>query len=498
MDLFLGLDVGTTACKAVVYDAAGAPVSAAERGGYAVHRAEPNWAEQDAADWWRAAQACLSDVVAALPGGSRIAAIGLAGQWSQLFVDHDGRPVGRAIIWQDGRADREAADLSTVDAATWREWQGADLPQGAATPPARLLWLRRHRPEMIAPGVRMLQAKDWVAYRLTDRVATDLTSAVWIVNQRTGRIDPGLAGLLGVDERLLPPLHRPYDVMGAVTAAAANEIGIPPGTPVIAGWIDTWAGILGTGLGIDSCAFDLAGTSEAVGIAGPSPVGAAHGLLDVPLDGATDVVYGLTNAGADSFRWAAESLYPETSLKTGFARMEGEAATASAADGGLIFLPYLTGERSPVWDPAVRGAFVGLDRAHTRAHLARAVYEGLAFCVRQLLDGAAAATGVTPKAMRVSGGGATSSLANQIKADAAGIRVETVDAPDAGTLGAAMLAAIGSGRHSDYAAAIAAMVRVGNVYLPNPKRHAELAAAYDLYGDLYAALAPLSRRREVG
>jgi xylulokinase len=493
VDLYLGVDVGTTACKAGLYDAAGSLIYEARSAGYPVHRPRMSWAEQDADDWWRAARTCLAEAAAAVPAGARVAAVGLAGAWGQLFVGADGRPTGPALIWQDGRAETEAAELSDVDADSWREWLGAELPRGAATPPPRLRWLRRHRPEMLGPGVRMLQAKDWVAYQLTGEVGTDVTSTMWLVNQRTGTFDARYAQFLGVDPSLIPATYRPYQVIGEVTATASEATGLAARTPVVAGWIDTWAGILGTGLGLDGCAFDLAGTSEAVGIAGAPPHTAPTGLLDVPLDEHTDVVYGLTNAGADSFRWAAEALYGERAVEAAYPVMEAHAATARAGVDGLIFLPYLTGERSPVWDPAVRATFVGIDRAHRRAHLARAVYEGLAFCVRQLLDTAVEATGATCRALRTSGGGAESALANQIKADVTGIPVQTVAVPDAGTLGAAMLAAIGAGRYPDYPAAIAAMLRLGRMYEPDPAQHDALGDAYQTYRGLYAAIAAHSQ-----
>jgi xylulokinase len=291
-------------------------------------------------------------------------------------------------------------------------------------------------------------------------------------------------------------LHRPYEIVGAVTAAAAEQTGLSSGTPVVAGWIDTWAGILGSGLGLDGRAFDLAGTSEAVGLAGPGPAATPDGLLGVPLDERLDMVYALTNAGADCFRWAAECLYPDLPLAEAYHTMEREAGAAPAGESGLVFLPYLAGERSPVWDAGVRATFVGVDREHTRAHLARAVYEGLAFCVRQLLDAAGAATGVQPVALRVSGGGGQSALANQAKADVTGLPVETVAVPDAGTLGAAMLAAIGVGAYPDYRTAVAGMVRPGRIFEPDAARHEALSTAYTTYEALYPALHRHSRRRE--
>jgi xylulokinase len=496
VDLFIGLDVGTTTAKCELYDATGRPVADARSADYAISRPRPSWAEQDAADWWTATRACLSATVAAAPAGSRIAAVGVAGQFSQLLTGAEGNPVAPAVLWQDGRAEAEAAELSRVDADVRRGWLGADLPMEAATPAARLLWFHRHRPELLGPGTRLLQPKDWVAHRLTGVLASDVTSALWVVDQRTGTLDPEYAELLGIGPELLPPLHRPYEVIGEVTRSAATQTGLPAGTPVVAGWIDTWAGILGTGLGLDRRAFDLAGTSEAVGLASPPPASRPAGLLDVPLDEHLDVVYALTNAGADSYRWAAECLYTDAAVHDGYRHMEREAAAVRAGEDGLVFLPYLAGERSPVWDAGVRAAFVGLDRDHTRAHLTRAVYEGLAFCVRQLLDAACEATGVTPVALRVSGGGGRSPLANQVKADVTGLPVETVAVPDAGTLGAAMLAAIGAGAYSGYADAVAGMVRPGRVFEPDGARHDALDDAYATYRALYSALRHHSRRRE--
>jgi xylulokinase len=234
---------------------------------------------------------------------------------------------------------------------------------------------------------------------------------------------------------------------------------------------------------------DVTGTSEIVGLAAPAPLADARGLLSVPLREGLSVVYGLTVAGGDSLRWFVEAFIDPDAGPDGFSTFEQEAAGAPAGAGGLVFLPYLLGERSPVWDERVRGAFARIDRAHRRPHFARAVVEGLGHCVRHLLELGEAVGGVPAATLRACGGGARSALVNQVKADILQRPVETLEVPEAGTLGAAMLAAIGCGLFADTAEAAVRMVRPARRFLPDPA----LAALYDAAHLRYRALYPAFR-----
>ena len=489
MALLLGIDVGTTSCKAAVFDVDGRQISEGASGGYPVRFGADGSAEQDAGAFWRAARQAVRAALASLGSRPPIIGVGLSGAWTSVFA-RDGVPLDLAITWQDARATAEAAWLAAeVGAAQMDAWLGIALPISAALPPARLLWLRRHRPDLLDGQVRMAQAKDLVAWHLTGEWATDHVSSICLVNPHTRRIAPGLAAVLGLsDTKLLPPLHAPPDIIGQVTDSAASATGLPVGVPVACGIVDSWASMLGAGLGAPGIACDVTGTSEIVGLAAPAPRPDARGLLSVPLREGLSVVYGLTAAGGDSLTWFVEAFIDPDAGPDGFTAFEREAAGAPAGTGGLLFLPYLLGERSPVWDERVRGAFVQVGRGHRRPHFARAVVEGLGHCVRHLLELAETVGGVPAATLRACGGGARSALVNQVKADILQRPVETLEVAEAGTLGAAMLAAIGCGLIADTAECAARMVRPARRFLPDPARAALYDAAHRRYRALYPAL----------
>ena len=492
MALLLGVDIGTTVCKATVFDGDGRVMSAGASGGCPVRFGADGSAEQDSRDFWPAAREAIGQAIgqamAALGARPPVVAVGLTGAWTSVFA-RAGEPLDLAITWQDARATAEAADLAReVGTERMAAWLGLDLPISAALPPARLLWLRRHRPDLLAPGMSMAQAKDLVGWHLTGRWATDLVSAVCLVDPRTRRIAPELAARLGVTEALLPGLREPTDIIGHVTAAAAAATGLAAGIPVVCGIVDSWASMFGAGLGAPGVACDVAGTSGIVGLTAPAPRADARGLISVPLRPGLSVLYGLTTASGDSLRWCVEAFYDPEAGDAAFASFEREAAGAPAGAAGLLFLHYLLGERSPVWDELVRGAFVHIDRAHRRREFARAVIEGVAHAARQILTLAESVGGVRADVLRCCGGGARSALVNQIKADLLQRPVETLQVAETGTLGAAMLAAVGAGHVGGLAEAAARMVRPARRFRPDPAAAALYDAAHRRYLALYPSL----------
>jgi sugar (pentulose or hexulose) kinase len=340
----------------------------------------------------------------------------------------------------------------------------------------------------MAGGHRLVQPKDLVNLRLTGVLATDVTSCMGVMNLLTRRIEPGLRDLIGLPDGLLPPAFEPFAPIGRVSAAAAGETGLPAGIPVVAGWIDAYASKLGTGLGSAGQAFDVAGTAEIVGVAGREPAADLQGLLAIPLYGDLWSVYGLTNTGSDSLRWFVEAFIDRALGGDAFATFEREARAVPAGADGLLFLPYIFGERSPVWDEDMRGLFCGIDRSHGRGHFARAVMEGVGHSVRQLIDRARLVGKAAPDRIRASGGGTRNALVNQIKADITGLPLETLKVNETGALGSAMLAAIGIGLARDYADAVNRMVHADRLYQPDPAKREVYARAHRRYAQLYPAI----------
>jgi xylulokinase len=343
----------------------------------------------------------------------------------------------------------------------------------------------------------MFQPKDYVNYRLTGAVATDHTSNLGLVNIATRVPDEEFLALLGVSPALLPIAFEPFEPIGTVSAAAAQETGLEVGTPVVAGWIDAFANILGSGIRGPLEAFDIAGTSEIVGLAATivDYENLHPGILALPLYGNLAAIYGLTNNGADAVTWFAEGFgYGDEGAQ--MENLDQDIALAPAGSDGLVFLPYLSGERSPVWDEKATGLLMGCRRSQMRAHFARAVVEGIGLSTRQILELCAAAARGNPAVVRVSGGGARSTQINQIKSDILGAPVAEMAVLETAALGAAMLAAIGCGEKQNYETAAAEMAREARRFEPRWQYHDVYEEAYAKYLALYPALTSI--RRAVG
>jgi xylulokinase len=479
----VGLDLGTSAVKAGLFDEAGQLLGMARRS-YPLYAPQPGWAEQDPGDWWQAVRETLREALAGWEA-EPIAALGLSGQApGHVLVTADGTALGRAIGWSDRRAAAEAAWLAErISAELARTWTGYPFVSGAEQPPARLRWLQTHRAEDWRRCAAVVQPKDYVALKLTGRIATDRNSAYSLAHAETGEYHPAYLALLDIEPEKMPPVLPPTAVVGAVTPQAAAATGLPAGTPVVIGTIDAWCDILGCG-GVVGCAVDVAGTSEVVALVNDRPVD-GDGVFAQPLAEGLYWVGGPMQMGGAALEWLAHGFYGGAAE---IAHIEAEASAVPAGADGLLFLPYLRGERAPVWDEAARGAFVGLTDRHGRAHCARAVYEGVAFAVWDLLQRCLAATGTHPALLRVSGGGARSALWNQIKADITGLAVQPMAVLDGACLGAAMLAAVAVGAFPTVAGAATTMAHPAATFVPRAEHAAGYGALFPLWRDLYPRL----------
>jgi len=493
--LFVGLDLGTSAVKVGLFDAAGHTLHLA-RAPYPLYTPQPRWVEQEPLDWWEAACAALRETVEGI-APNEIAAVGLSGQApGHVLVTADGTPLGRAIIWSDQRAGAEAAWLAEhITPEQAREWTGSPSIADVTQPPARLLWLKSHRPEDWAHGAGVTQPKDWIALRLTGQIATDHQSGYCLSNPQTKRYHAEYLQTLGIATEKMPPLLAPTDIVGRVTVEAAAATGLQAGTPVVAGTIDAWCDIIGCGGASPGQAVDVSGTSEVIALISNHPLQEtaaaspqASGVFGAHLLEDLYWVGGPMQGGGGTLLWWARGFYGE---QPDLQQLAGEASAMPLGADGLLFLPYLRGERAPVWDDRARGAFVGLTDRHTRAHCARAVYEGIAFAVRDILERSQVATGLCAETLHVSGGASRSTLWNQIKADVTGLTVQQGAVYDAACLGAAMLAAIGVRTYSGLAAAAAAMVHPSTVFVPEPVAVARYNELFGTWRQLYPALRSL-------
>lgn len=473
----LGIDLGTTSVKAAVFDDDGVRVAAA-RSTHPTARPAPGHAEQHPDDWWSG----LTEVLGALgPALAGVTAVGLCAQVdTHLFVDGAGTPVHPAITWQDGRCGAVAATLterlSSADRARRRGGIGTVDASHAA---ARAAWLAEHRSDAWARARRVLAPKDWLLERLTGTAVADPLSSTGLLDP-DGRY-PEWLDLLVPGLRSMPaPLADPASVAGETTGAG----GLPAGLPVAVGTMDAWAALLGGGIAAPGDAIDIAGTSEVLALAA-TPGGGAPGIVTFPSWRGLHVHAGPTQAGGDALTWASAVL--------GVAPAELLARAAGAEPGRVLFLPQLAGERAPLWDPDLRGHWLGASFATGSAELGRAVLEGVAHAARHVLGPLESAAGCRPESIAACGGGAASDLWCQIKADVLDRPLRRTAERDAGVLGAAMLAALATGRAASVGELAGRMVRVDREFTPDPRTRGRLDDAHGRYLAAQRALAPLFR-----
>jgi xylulokinase len=493
----LGIDASTTATKAVLVDETGAVLGvAASEYGFEVPR--PGWSEQSPDLWWDGAGAAIRSVLASTGvAGDDVVAIGLTGQMHGLVLLDEADAVLRpAILWND---QRTAAECDAIRAAVGPERlieiTGNDALTGFTAP--KLVWVRDHEPEVWGRVAHVLLPKDYVRLRLTGEYAMDKADGAGTILFDLAVRDwsPEVLAALEIDPAWMPPTFEGPVVTGVVTAEAASATGLRVGTPVVAGGGDQAANAVGVGV-IDPGSMALSlGTSGVVFAATDRPLHEPRGIVHAfchAVPGRWHMMSVMLSA-AGSLRWFRDALAPGMD----FADLVAPAAEVPPGSDGLLFLPYLTGERSPHPDPLARGAFVGLTVTHDRRHLTRAVLEGVAFGLRDGLDLMTAAGLPAPDQIRASGGGTASPLWRQILADVLGAEIATVDTAEGAAYGAALLAAVGAGWYATVEAAAASLVTATPVAAPGPdtSRYAE---AHATFRTLYPALAPIFHGTSTG
>jgi xylulokinase len=467
----LGLDLGTTEVKAGLVTADGR-LLALTRAGYGQDPPGPHgWAEQDPGAWWSAVIGAVRGLH--LTDTTEIAAIGVDGHGPTLVaVDARGEATRPAITFLDTRSSAEADELSAATGV--RGWALGGLPAA--------LWLERNEP-LVATDTRWyLTTWEWLALRLSGTAASPLVPDQLVP-------DRALVASAGVPAVRLPAQARTGDVVGALTDAAADALGLRAGIPVVGGTVDAFASYLGAGLLEPGDAYDPGGAAGGFGVYWDRRLEITGGYVTpAPLAGLFSVGAAMATTGR-ALDWYRDRILGDT---VSTAVLLDEAAATPPGAEGLVFLPYLAGERSPIWDPEARGVLAGLTLGHGRGHVARAIVEASALAIRHVAVPMLAA-GVRVTEMRVCGGPARSGFWNQVKADVTGFRVAVPAMLETAVLGSAILAAVGVGLHATLPDAIAAMTRIEARIEPNP----ELAGVYDrlfeAYRALYPATAPILR-----
>jgi xylulokinase len=486
----LGVDVSTTATKAILVDEAGevAGVGAAEYD-YAVPR--PLWSEQDPQLWWDGAQVAIRGALTnAGVAGSDVAAVGLAGQMhGAVLLDEDDRPLRPAILWNDQRTAAECDEIrERVGAARLIDLTGNDALTGFTAP--KLLWVRHNEPDVWRRTAHIGLPKDFVRHRLTGDHAVDRAdgAGTLLFDLRARNWSAEVLSALEIDPDRLPRSVEGPEVTGAVSPAAASATGLAAGTPVVGGGGDQAANGVGVGAVEAGIVALSLGTSGVVFAATDRPLVEPEGRVHAFCHAVPDRwhLMSVMLSAAGSLRWFRDALAPGEPYEA----LDAEAETVPPGSDGLVFLPYLSGERSPHPDPRARGAFVGLTVAHDRRHLGRAVLEGVAFGLRDGLD-QIVSTGVpAPRQVRASGGGIASPVWRQILADVLDAEIATVSTTEGAAFGAAMLAAVGAGWFARVEEAVDWAVHVRPVAEPGQEASA-YAEALERYRALYPALRPI-------
>ena len=485
--IVLGIDLGTTRTKVGLISTDGRPIGFARAEHVTDVDPATGRAEQDPEAWWAGLGAAVREAVGSATGKDAERARGSAaidpiaicvvGHGPSLTaVDAQGRPVRPTMTWLDSRARAEQAELE--EATGLRGWALGVLPA--------VRWLERHEPDAAARATWYLNSWEALALRLSGRAATTLVPG--------GRSVPRdeLAGT-GLNLARVAPEASAGTVLGLLTQDAASHLGLRAGIPVVAGLVDAFASFHGARMLEAGDAIDVGGAAGGFGVYSPRPIEVGGGFTTpAPLPGLHSVGGAMAATGA-SLDWLAQDVL---SSSVSIAELIDEAAAIEPGADGLLFLPYLAGERSPIWDPTARGAFVGLTLRHGRAHLARVVLEAAALAIRHVAEPMLAA-GIEVGAMRACGGPARSAAWNQIKADVTGFTVEVPAARETATVGAGIVAAVGVGAHPDLPSAIRAMTSIDRRFEPDPERQGIYDRVYEAYVGLHPAIAPvLARGRE--
>ena len=491
--LFLGLDVGTSGVKAILVRPAGDVVASAGSP-LTLSTPRPGWAEQDPEDWWSACVTAIRAVLAQRPKEA-VAAVGISGQMhSSVFLDRGGQVIRPALLWCDGRTTAQCAEITRRSGgeAMLRDWVCNPALEGFTLP--KILWLRECEPQAYARLATVLLAKDFVRYRLSGELATEPSDAsgTLMFDPVHMRWSDDLLAAVDVPRELLPTVGGSAEVLGRVTRAAAEVTGLAVGTPIVGGGADNACGAAGVGVVRQGEAVASWGTSGTV----LAPT--AEPLVDPGLRAHTFChvapglwyVMGVVLSAGGAFAWYREQFARDLADSSdASALLNEEAASVPPGAAGVTFLPYLQGERTPHRDASARGAFLGLTLAHTRAHLTRAVLEGICFALRDsvsLLE----SLGLAPAELLLTGGGARSAFVRQLQADVYGRPVATVNREEGPAYGAALLAAVGAGAYPDLTTAVAATVSRAKAEAPRAEEHRAYNEAYARFRAAITAARP--------
>lgn len=488
--LFLGIDVSTTSVKALLMDERGMVVSTAVTE-QDFDSPQPLWAEQDPAMWWTNTQRSIRAVLQqAGVTGEQVTAVGMTGQMHGLvLLDAQGNVLRPSILWNDQRTAAQCDEITQrVGAQRLIDITGNKALTGFTAP--KILWVRENEPEVYARTAHILLPKDYVRWCMTGEFAVDKADGAGTIlfDLKLRDWSPDVLAALDIPREWLPKTYEGPEVTGVITPAAAEATGLKAGTPVMGGGGDQAAQAVGVGAIRPGILALTLGTSGVVFASTGSPFVEKEGRLHAFCHSVPNTwhLMGVMLSAAGSLKWYRDTLAPGTAYDA----LLAPTAAVPAGCEGLVFLPYLTGERTPYPDPLARGAFVGLTVRHSAAHMTRAVLEGVAFGLRDSLELVLGAGLGAVDQVRASGGGIKSPIWRQILADVMGVELVTVNTTEGAAYGSALLAGVGSGVWSSVAEACDATIQVTSTTTPQPAGVAAYQKVYPLYQMLYPQLKP--------
>ena len=488
---WLGVDVGTGGSRAILLDSRGAAAAAVSVPHREMVMPQPLWAEQDPGDWADAALAAISTALTAAGiSGEQVRGVGVSGQMHGLVIlDRHHQVIRPALIWCDQRSQPQVDGVNQhLGPAKMLELTANPVLTGFTLP--KLLWVRDHEPKQFARIRHFLLPKDYVRFRLTGELATDVSdasgTAMFDVVRRGWSFE--VMDALGLDSSILPRAYESGDVTGTISESAAELTGLAAGTPVAGGGGDQAAGAVGNGIvepGLVSCTLGTSGVVFAyMEQVAYDPQGRVHTFCHAVRD--KWHVMGVTQGAGLSLQWFRNQFAPGAS----YDELLAEAAQSPPGARGLYWIPYLMGERTPHLDAAARGGWIGLTAKHTRADLIRALIEGVSYSQKDCLD-LVAALGVNARSILASGGGARSPVWRQILADVFGTPVTTLASQEGAALGGAILAMVATGEYSFVPEACSAIIRGQETVQPRREEAKFYAEGHAVYRSIYPALKPL-------
>jgi xylulokinase len=481
----IGVDVGTTGARAVAIGVTGA-VRTANGGSFPLLTPRPQWTEQDPNEWWRATREAIGATASAcVASDDEIVGIGLTGQMhGSVFLDGDGQVIRPAMLWNDQRTSAQCAEITQrLGAERLVEITGNPALTGFQAP--KVLWLREEEPASFERIEQVLLPKDYVRYRLTGELATDASDAAGtlFLDLRKRDWSKEVLGALDVPAAWLPPVLESPESTGAVDRSVAADLGLPAEIPVAAGGGDNAAAAIGTAVTRNGLMSSSIGTSGVLFAhadeAAVDPSGRIHAFAHaVP---GRYCLLAVTLSAGGSLRWWRDV------TGAGYDELVAEAEGVPPGSEGLVFLPYLTGERTPHLDPRASGGFVGLTARHTRGHMTRALMEGVLFSLRDGLE-IMRGLGVRPTEIRAIGGGARSDLWLRLQADVYGATVHRLAIEEGAAYGAALLGHVVAGNFADVGEATSVVRTLPEATEPDPAHSAVYEDAYGVYRSLYGKL----------